>query len=114
MSYQKWREEFLSEFATVFGSAATHDTACRFLRDASAEQRWSEIQCSIPISDAENARQEQREIRRHDRLERLAHSIGGRIEWQGDPRGCPFAVVKGDRHVHCRRLKTSYIDESSP
>jgi len=99
MSYQKWREEFIAEFSRAFPNAA-YRYPLGFLREATAEQRWNEISCSIDVGEAETARQERRETARHKRVEAMAREIGATIEWQGDPRGCPFAVKLGDRLIY--------------
>ena len=93
MAYKAWREEFLSEFARTF-PGASHSKALAFLRDATAEQRWNEISCSIDIGETETARQEKRSERRLARVRKLAESIGAQLSENGDPRGCPFGLVK--------------------
>ena len=92
MSYQKWREEFIVEVSRVFPSCSYHK-ATEFLRAATAEQRWNEIDCSIDVGKVEHARMEKRSERRMERVAKLAATIGARVNPNGDPRGCPFALI---------------------
>lgn len=95
MSYRKWREEFLHQFGRAFPNAS-HRTALALLREASAEQRWNEISCSIDIGERETARQERRAEARTERVRALCARIGATLDENGDPRGCPFTLKTTD------------------
>ncbi len=90
MSYQKEREQFISQFP------GTYADACTFLRNASAEQVWNEKQCSFEMSDKETAKQEKRSENRMKRVRALAEKLGYRLDENGDPRGNPFALIRID------------------
>lgn len=90
-SYQKEREFFLIKFGQEFPKAST-DVAVRMLREASAEQRYNEIVCSIEISESETRRLEKRSESRAKRMEALCGEIGAKLVENGDPRGFPFLL----------------------
>lgn len=95
MAYQKWREEFLTDFAREFPKAG-HRNALMLLREATAEQRWNEIDSSIDVGEKERARLERASERRMERVRIICERIGAGLQGNGDPRGCPFSIVAPD------------------
>lgn len=91
MGYDKERSEFLQHFGREFPNAR-HEVALAFLRAATSEQRWNEIDCSIEISDRERARHEKASERRTARVAKLAKSIGSELITNGDPRGYAYLL----------------------
>lgn len=91
MSYQKEREEFIVQFVRLFPKAR-HSDAEYLLRQASAEQRWNEIDCSIDVGEREHDRMEKASERRIERTRKFCSSIGARLITQGDPRGYPLQI----------------------
>lgn len=101
MAYQKWREEFIAEFIRAFPKAS-YSVALALLRAATSEQRWNEIDCSIDVGEKEHDRLEKVSERRMGRVKALADKIGAGLDTNGDPRGCPFALIAPDgRKVYC-------------
>lgn len=98
MSYRKWREEFIGQYMKFVPRANMAD-AQAFLRDATSEQRWNEISCSIDIGEAETARREKASDRRMERVASRAKSLGLGLETNGDPRGNPFTLIVDGRQI---------------
>lgn len=93
MGYQSDREEFIERFCRAF-PGAMHGQSLIFLREATGAQQSNEIECSIQETDQQRLRRERADERRIKRVELAANKIGAcRVEWNGDPRGHPFALV---------------------
>jgi len=92
MSYQKWREQTISELGQV---GIGYDLAVWLLRQASSLQTISERECSFEMSEREAARLERRSDSIVKRVtERLQEwGQGHTVNFQGDPRGCPFTIT---------------------
>lgn len=89
MSYKRWREEFISEAAQ---NGYRYQEATAMLRAATSLQRSSEIQCSIDVGEKELARLERRDAAAEKRVTAIVTAHGHSVEFQGDPRGCPFTI----------------------
>lgn len=94
VSYSRWREQFFQEAGRL---GITWEDASRLLRAASTMQRVSEISCSIDVGERELARLEKRADAAEKRSRKIVESYGLKLTSQGDPRGCPMAVVSEGR-----------------
>jgi len=88
MSYQKERGFFLQMFGREFPQAGDN-VATRLLREASTQQRISEIECSIDVGEKELTRLERRA---EASCKRVREMVTGEVEFGGDPRGFPFVL----------------------
>lgn len=95
MGYQNDREAFIRQFTRAFPAAPYH-AAKQFLREASGSQRYNEITSSIDVGEKELARLEKADTRRDERMEKLAASIGAKLETGGDPRGNPYRLFNAE------------------
>ncbi len=96
--YAKWRNEtFIGLDRMGFGYGAI----CRLLSAATTLHRLSEVSCSVEVSDRETARMERREKAAEARVRSIVSKVpGASVDFQGDPRGCPFGVTVNGRTEH--------------
>ncbi len=92
MTYQKEREHFIAAFVREFPSVDLYISR-RLLHMATSEQRQNEIECSVPVTDRQQARMDARHKARKSRVEALAEFLGADVIWNGDPRGFPFLLT---------------------
>lgn len=91
MSYRKWREEFLFQFASEFPTARL-SAALSLLKAATAEQRNNEAECSFEMDEAETVRREKRSLARNRRVAEQLKELGAMLAYNGDPRGCAYTI----------------------
>jgi hypothetical protein len=93
--YAKWRNEAeMGLFALGFRPGAIG----RLLSAATTLHRLSEVSCSVEVSDREQARMERREKSAEARVRSIVSEVpGASVDFQGDPRGCPFGVTVNGR-----------------
>lgn len=93
--YAKWRNETFAGLGRMgFGVGAIE----RLLSAATTLHRLSEVSCSVEVSDRETKRMERREKSAEARVRAIVAEVpGASVDFQGDPRGCPFGVTVGIR-----------------
>ena len=94
MAYTKWREQTFSGLGRM---GFTYYDASLLLRAATSLQRSSEAQCSFDMGERETKRLERRDAAAEERVRQIVCRYGASVEFQGDPRGCPFTVSKDGR-----------------
>lgn len=95
MAYMRWRDETIAGLSRMgfHGSAIA-----RLLSAATTLHRLSEVSCSVEVSDREQARMERREKSAELRVRSIVSEVhGASVDFQGDPRGCPFSITKDTR-----------------
>lgn len=95
MAYNRWRDE---TFAGLSRMGFTYEAICRLLSAATTLHRLSEVSCSVEVSDRETKRMERREASAEARVRSIVSEVpGASVDFQGDPRGCPFGVTLNGR-----------------
>ena len=89
MSYQRDRDMTIAELAR---RNVPDESIRKLLRLATSLQRSAEINCSVPLTQQGVERWARRDESLEQRVRTIATGLGADVEFNGDPRGCPFAL----------------------
>lgn len=87
--YRRPARRRIAHFANLARMGWTDDDIRAALRNSTTMQTSAEILCSVDMGEKGQKRVERKADAAESRLAAIAAKYGAKVEWSGDPRGCP-------------------------